>query len=404
MAEEQKQPQIDPEEPDAEVELIDNDSRSERENGSTQASTDSDGQSNESSVKGHLLFHKALISDDDEDEGKLDKYMSIVEQLEHGMEIAFPNPFDRAIAITFQLAIEHQLNPWDIDLLRFSTEYLKHVKKDKNLDLVTAGRIILMAWKILKLQSEEVLENAQQIQEQEEEFWNEPDGDWYLNDDDFEYTSEVISQEEPPIHEMIWRKGKRRVSLLELIGAFEEAKHEAKLIQILNDRREEEREKLKIYRRQNINEKVHQESLQDEMELVYDRICRFNGHPIPLSDIYEEDLEDKITTLVSSLFLALDRKINIWQRKFPYGEIMVKNLHQDHAELPENFTGRENIDELNLNELAFDDENENDHGDNGDPDKVLINDLDLDQTKSKKKKKKKGEIEELITSQINIAS
>ena len=102
MADEQKQPQIDPEEPDSEVVLIDNDSQSGSNNESTQASTDSDGKIIESSVKGHLLFHKALISDDDEDEGKLDKYMSIVEQLEHGMEIAFPNPFDRAIAITFQ--------------------------------------------------------------------------------------------------------------------------------------------------------------------------------------------------------------------------------------------------------------------------------------------------------------
>ena len=403
MADEQKQHQIDPEENDSEVVLIETDPVPENENEPTRTSTESDGQTGESSVKGHLLFHKALISDDD-DEGKLDKYMSIVEQLEHGMEIAFPNPFDRAIAITFQLAIEQHLDPWDIDLLKFSTEYLKHVKKDKNLDLVTAGRIILMAWKILKLQSEEVLENAQQIQEQKEEFWHEPDGDWYLNDDDFEYTSEVISQDDPPIHEMVWRKGKRRVSLLELIGAFEEAKREAKLIQILNDRREEERQKLKIYRRQNINEKVHQESLQDEMEMVYNRICRFNGHPIPLSDIYKEDLEDKITTLVSSLFLALDRKINIWQRKFPYGEIMVKNLHFDHAELPENFTGRENVDELNLNELAFDDGTENDDRDDGDPDKVLIKNVVLEHAKDKKKKKKKGEIEELITSQITIAS
>ncbi|WP_455392468.1 segregation/condensation protein A [[Eubacterium] cellulosolvens] len=295
----------------------------------------------DSPVKTHILFHKALITDDEEDDDKLDKYMEIVEQLEHGMTIAFPNPFDRAIAITFQLAFEHHLDPWDIDLARFSTEYLKHVRKDKNLDLVTAGRIILMAWKILKLQSDEVLLNAQQIQEQEEEYWHEPDGDWYLNDDDFEFTTEVINGEDPPVHEMIWRKGKRRVSLLELVGAFEEAKREAKLIQTLNERHTEERERLKLFRNKNIAEKVHQESLQDDMEMIYKRICKHNGHPIPLSSIYEIELDDKITTLVSTLFLANSRMINIWQRKFPFGQIFVKNLH--HEELEEDLEKAEKL-------------------------------------------------------------
>ena len=292
------------------------------------------------SVKSHLLFHKALITETDEDE-KLDQYMDLVNQLEHGMTIAFPNPFDRAIAITFGLAIEHHLDPWNIDLQTFSSEYLKHVRKDKDLDLVTAGRIILMAWKILKLQSDEVLINAQQIQEQEKSFWHEPDGDWYLNDDDFEYTTEIISHEQPPLQEMVWHKGKRRVSLLELVGALEEAKHEAELIQILNDSHAKEREKLKLFRRQNINTKVHQENLQEDMVTIFRRISKFNGHPIPLSDIYTTELEDKITTLISSLFLAYSRKIDIWQKKFPYGQIFVKNLHND--DFPENVEELENL-------------------------------------------------------------
>jgi hypothetical protein len=61
------------------------------------------------------------------------------------------------------------------------------------------------------------------------------------------------------------------------------------------------------------------------MDMIYERICKFNGHPIPLSDIHTLDLDDKITTLISSLYLANSRKIDIWQRKFPYGQIMVKN-------------------------------------------------------------------------------
>ena len=373
----------------------------------------------ESPVKTHLLFHKALINDEYDDEEKLDQYMEIVEQLEHGMTIAFPNPFDRAIAITFELAIEHHLDPWDIDLVRFSSEYVKHVRKDPNPDLVTAGRIILMAWKILKLQSDEVLLNAQHIQEQEEEFWHEPDGDWYYDDNDFEYTTEVINREHSPISEAIWRKGKRRVSLLELVGAFEEAKREAKIIQILNERHAEEREKLKRFRNRNINTKLHQESLQEDMEMIYKRICKFNGHPIPLSDIYTIELDDKITTLVSSLFLAHRRKINIWQRKFPFGQIFVKNLYDDHEQIdvlekvdniellkkinPEEIIEVDNLEGIRV--LSPDEIAELEAEDNGKDNKVLVREIDFNELKNKKKKKKlKLTQDELTTSYKKIAS
>jgi segregation and condensation protein A len=390
-------------------------------------STEPKTQDIDSPVKTHLLFHKALINDEEDDEDKLNQYMDIVEQLEHGMTIAFPNPFDRAIAITFELALENHLNPWDIDLAMFSSEYLKHVRKDKNLDLVTAGRIILMAWKILKLQSEEVLLNAQQVHEQEEEFWHEPDGDWFLNDDDFEYTTEVINREQSPVHEMIWRKGKRRVSLLELVGAFEEAKREAEIIQILNERHAEEREKLKRFRTLNINNKVHQESLQEEMEMIYKRICKYNGHPIPLSDIYTIELDDKITTLVSSLFLAHSRKINIWQRKFPFGKIYVKNLYHDELaqgldkvenlellrpfkpdEIIEvnNFDGLRVLSAEEIIDLESSKDKNKDNG-NEDDDKVLLREIDFEEIKDKGKKKLKKikkQKEEYIVSRKKIAS
>lgn len=373
-------------------------------------------------IKKHLLFHKALISDD-EDYEKLDKYVVLVEQLEHGMTIAFPDPFDRAIAITFELAIKHQLDPWDVDLVKFSNEYLRHVKKNNEIDLVTAGRIILMAWKILKLQSEKVLIDAQTVQEPlVDELWHEPDGEWLTNDEDFEYTTAVINSPKPPVEEMVWHKGTRRVSLIELVGALEEAKRESEIMKILSERRAEERDKLRKYRKQNINHKLHQENLHEEIEMIYARISKFNGHPIPLSDIYKTELEDKITTLVSSLFLAYNRRINIWQRKFPFGQIFVKNLH--------NFESNDGliINDENLPDGLDEDGvsggnggsggNGNGDGGNGknggngkgNKGKKLLRDLELGKLNKlgkldkKKKKKLKKEMEEMMTSQNKIAS
>ena len=359
----------------------------------------------ESSIIKHLLFHKALISDHDENDN-LNHYMEMVEKLEHGMNIVFPDPFDRAIAITFELAIKYDFDPWDVDLLKFSSEYLKHVKKNKDLDLITAGSIILMAWKILKLQSDKVLSDAQQVQEdEEEEFWHEPDGDWYLNDNDFEYTTAVINSQEPPLQEMVWHKGKRRVSLMELIGALEEAKHESELFKILTERHAQERKRLKQLNRFNINEKLHQENLQEDIEIIFQRISKFNGYPIPLSDIYTQEPDDKITTLVSSLFLASSRMINIWQRKFPYGTIFVKNLCRD--ELTDKLSPHDIIvgDEDNGGNGNNGNNGDNgNNGNNGEPGKILIKDIKLDKLDKKKKKKLKENMEELMTSQKNVAS
>jgi hypothetical protein len=129
------------------------------------------------------------------------------------------------------------------------------------------------------------------------------------------------------------------------------------------------------------------------MDMIYKRISKFNGHPIPLSDVYTPELDDKITTIVSSLFLAYNRKINIWQHKFPFGKIFVKNLHND--DLPEEL------------EVEVGDNGGNggtgESGGNG-KDKVLISDLDLKKTNKKKKKKLKDEMEEFVSSQKYIAS
>jgi segregation and condensation protein A len=372
----------------------------------------------ESNIKDHIMFHKALISEA-EDNVKLDQYMDMVEKLEHGMSIAFPDPFDRAIAITFELAIKNEFNPWDIDLETFSSQYLKHVKKNNDLDLVTAGRIILMAWKILKLQSDKVLQDAQMVKEiEEDELWHEPDGDWFTNDEDFEFTTAVIANPEPPIHEMVWHKGTRRVSLMELIGALEEAKRESELHKILTERRAEERDKQKKNRKRNIGNKLHQENLQDDIEMIYKRISKFNGHPIPLSDIYTAETEDKITTLISSLFLAHNKKINIWQRKFPFGQIFVKNLHNLNMDGTLGLGHDVNSDTLNeVDGNSGSDQGGNaGHGGNGgdenknDEGKVLLRDFELGKIEKiedldkKKKKKLKSEIDEYMTSQKSIAS
>ena len=99
-------------------------------------------------VINHLLFHKSLIDEKDAND-RINSYVSMLQKSEEGEHISIENPFDRSIAIAFELVMQQHLDPWDIDLVNFSTLYLNRAKQEK-IDLLTAGRIIYMAWKVLK--------------------------------------------------------------------------------------------------------------------------------------------------------------------------------------------------------------------------------------------------------------
>lgn len=270
----------------------------------------------------HLLFHKAMISEEDEQD-RFNKYLEIVEQLKEGTHLTIKDPFDREIAIVFELAVEQQLNPWDIDLIKFSSLYLKKIKKEKDVDLITSGRIVLMAWTILKLQSDSVVEKAE-IKKEEQFDWH--DIDFAFSDDaDYNYTNSILSGN-IPIEEKIRRKGDRKVSLIELIDAFEEAKKQIELRKILEEQRVKEIAERKEIAEKSVQQKIHKDDLEEDIRIVYSKICQLNGEKISLKDICGKDHEEYIRSLISILYLSKYNKIRVWQRNFPYGEIFIKNV------------------------------------------------------------------------------
>ena len=140
----------------------------------------------------HLLFHKSLIDEKDNSD-RINHYVSMLQKSEEGEHISIENPFDRSIAIAFELVMRQQLNPWDIDLVNFSTMYINRAKKEK-IDLITAGRIILMAWKVLKLQSDDLMISLQQEEQQDMGMdWDDISSEMWLNkDDNYSYTNLLL--------------------------------------------------------------------------------------------------------------------------------------------------------------------------------------------------------------------
>ncbi len=271
-------------------------------------------------VLNHLLFHKSLIGEEDGAE-RISKYMEMVKCLENDYT-SIKSKFDREIMVMFELVIDHHLDPWDVDLVKFSKLYMKRVRKEKNLNLITAGYIVLTAWTILKLQSDKLLELSLQSDETEELSWDVIP-DWFVENDRYDYTTAVLHGE-APIEERVRRKGDRKVTLFELVEAFDEAKNNVRLRELMSETRKKQRIAYEKNDLKNIGEKIHKEHIEEDIGVVWEKICQFNGASIPLSKIYNGNKNDFIKTIISVLFLATEMKVNVWQKKFPYGEIFVQ--------------------------------------------------------------------------------
>jgi segregation and condensation protein A len=271
------------------------------------------------SVVRHLLWHKAMVGDDD-DGRRLTDYIELVQQAQDGEHVALKDGFHRDLAIAFELVIREHLDPWDLDLSKFAQMYLREAK-ERGVDIVTAGRIILMAWTVLKLQSDEVAERAVLRPAAEEAPGWEDLPDWGFTDDQVSYNERVLSLPRAPIDEKIRHKGDRRVTLMELIGAFEEVHQEAQQRLVLNEQKLAMRLSLRRKMRGRVGGMMHKDDLEAEIAETWQRVLDYPGTPVPFSSLCEPNPMDVVQTFNAVLFLAKMGRVSVAQEDFPYGEV-----------------------------------------------------------------------------------
>ncbi|MCU0859404.1 MAG: hypothetical protein MUE55_02305 [Thermoplasmata archaeon] len=248
----------------------------------------------------HLMFQKAVIEDDTR-ESRLDSYLRMVEDLQHGVLVPSEDPFERSVALVFELVVQQRFDPWDINLIEFAKMYTSRVKKATEINLIIAGKIVYMAWEILRLQSEQALQRADRPEKVDILFdgWNPEGFDLFVDPFELGAGEAMLHAEEMPIDEKIRRKSDRPVTLIDLLDAFEEAKKES-------DIRQELSKFMQKYKRPDFDDKAHKESLEDDIAL------------------FEGGKDDRITVFVAALFLARMGKISVWQEKVPEGEIFLE--------------------------------------------------------------------------------
>lgn len=282
----------------------------------------------EQQLVNHLLFHKALVSDASGNE-RINEYIRLVKERGEGQHVSIEDPFDRSISLAFELVLDQGMDPWAIDLVKFTGLYMDRVKQGQQIDLLTAGKLLHMAWSILRMQSQHLRERAEPPPPPEpaELGWDDlPSLDELPSDVDAAYNDRVFaSNPDDLLDEKIRHKGDRKVTLMELVSALEEARREAELRTALVESREALKTQRRASSRSRAEGAAHKEDQDADIREVWERILGRNGVPIPITDLQEKTREDVVKTLVSVLFLAREQKIRVWQEDFPYGMIFIQN-------------------------------------------------------------------------------
>ena len=284
------------------------------------------------SVLNHLLFHKALISETSGGD-RISRYVTMLNEIDQGMHVALRDPFEKAVAAAFELVLEKQFDPWDLDLAQFTRMYLDKVQQGGPVNFVTAGKLIFMAWSILKLQSDSLLVSAAPPTEEAPPEW---DFAGIQEPEDLDFNQAVLGAGRVPIAEAIRREGRRAVTLMELMDAFDEARRDAEVQLRLNALREAA---VKAFA-PNFHDKVHSEDLTEDIGLAWNRIVLCNGTAVPLGRLAAPHSRwDLITIFVAVLFLAKMEKVRLWQEAYPTGDILVQRIAPEGSLNPEGLAG-----------------------------------------------------------------
>ena len=154
-----------------------------------------------------------------------------------------------------------------------------------------------------------------------------PTSSWLANDDEYSYTNLLMKMPQPPLEEPLRRDATRKVTLIELLSAFDDARKESEQYQMLDHLRQEERILLEQKARSAMKGSAHEDHLEEDVAAVWEKISQYPRKTMNFTEICEVDsAEERIKTFISILFLAYEKKIIVHQQKFPYGEIFIKTI------------------------------------------------------------------------------
>lgn len=258
-------------------------------------------------VQQHLIYHKALIDDNVGNE-RINRYMRILGESD---SMKLGDPTDEAIRSIFSLVFENHLDPWDIDLHEFVRLYSSKISKN-DYDMIVAGKLVLMAWKILRMQSDRTREVSECIDDEDDLI--ETDADIF-GDELFVPLVPSVS-----LTPAIRREPVRQVTMMELLDAFEDAREEIEI----SAERERLKLELKAKEPRKFENKAHDEDDERDVEVVYEKIQKLGAGEMLLRDLYTADNLVNIKIFLAVLHLVRDGKLAVRQEVLPYGDVFIE--------------------------------------------------------------------------------
>ncbi len=288
----------------------------------------------------YLVFHRSLLGESEDASVLLERYLALVENLKEGVHVVIADPFQKAMALLFELVMEEEFDPWEIDLVKFTQSYLERVEKDGAVNFAIAGRLLYMAWSILYLQSEALLK----LRDTPDSATDGGEGlgvtdEGYLplleTPEAVDVTSTVLgSADPPPLLGMVRHPETRPVSLLELVRAFGEAEADARR----SIRIQELRERLRDEQRAPPEVLVHGDIPEQDLEDTWTAALRHPvGAPFPFLALWNplQGRDRLVAVFLSALFLARERSIELRQEVLGESPILVVRTAEARSLLPE---------------------------------------------------------------------
>lgn len=264
------------------------------------------------SVMNELLFQKSLLTEDAKKYAEIDRYLEIAQSIPEAEHHSIKDPLEKGIAIVFELIINNHIDPGSIDILSFSRLYMERIKSESYVNFMVAGRLIFMAWNVLRLESDTMLNRLASPADEEQDV--DPSF-FYVFDQDPEYYVGAVELE-PAIRSNFTRE----VNIMDLLDAFSQAQSE-----IAEHLR---RASMPVSQgERKFEDNAHKEDPEREISEVYERLCSYGPGPVSFSDM-AQGRGDVVTVFLSMLFLARLGRIRIWQEEPPSSEIYMEPLNQ----------------------------------------------------------------------------
>ncbi|MEC8997962.1 MAG: hypothetical protein VX909_01775 [Candidatus Thermoplasmatota archaeon] len=289
----------------------------------------------------------------------LDRLMelSTLEEAEHQFLI---DPFDRSVALVFQMFQSSDLDPWDVDLSSFIEMFNERIQGAENIDLPSCGRMIRMAWSILRGQANSLIERQERAMDFEEDVEWDFDGGWEADFDDADYNFSVgvmtgaADDALPSMFEgRIHGKEGRHVTLGELLLGLKDASRIAEE-QRTRERIAKERREAHDRERARFSGSLHVEDLEGDLKRTWEALKSRtqSSQGVALREVAEElnrkspdrlnekesKTESQVTAFVSTLFLTNRGYISLDQEGGYNGRIVLGDLwweSRDYDELTE---------------------------------------------------------------------